>query len=70
MILAGKKKQKGTGVPARNLSTHVDLPSDLDITDTMEIPVVNPETKEEVLIGMCFCVLWINLTTQASLVQT
>ncbi|XP_021377249.1 centromere protein C-like [Mizuhopecten yessoensis] len=48
-----KKKKKKAASPPRNLSMHTPIPSDMNLTVSDEIPVMNPDTEEEVYVE-CF----------------
>ncbi|KAL8622461.1 hypothetical protein ACOMHN_034126 [Nucella lapillus] len=48
-----KKQQTIQGRMKRRLSTHVDVPSELDVTVSTSIPVIHPDTQQEVLMS-CF----------------
>ena len=47
-----KKQQQSTkGGRRRRLSLHVPVPASLNLTVSTDIPIADPETREEVLMG-------------------
>ncbi|XP_076441469.1 uncharacterized protein LOC143280632 isoform X2 [Babylonia areolata] len=51
--LVSKKQQTNKGRLRKRLSTHLPVPDNMDVTVSTDIPVIHPDTQQEVLLS-CF----------------